>query len=76
MAKEVESGNGYQCFHCGQDSVFWDSDFNAEEYGYEKDYGIVHICHCINCNAQITYFVPNQSEDFDDGKDEEEQESE
>lgn len=52
----------YQCFHCGQYKVSWDGDFNSEEYGYEEG-GIIHECHCMNCGAQITYYVPNNSDD-------------
>lgn len=47
----------YECFHCGHRSVIWESDFMAEELGYEEN-GIIHICHCTNCNAEIEYFIP------------------
>lgn len=46
----------YECFHCGMRSVIWDSDFSFEDMGYEGD-GIVHICHCTNCNAEIEYLI-------------------
>ena len=36
--------------------------FDAEDYGYEEP-GIVHECHCENCGAQITYFVPLNAEE-------------
>ena len=57
------SGGMYQCFHCCTNSVIWDSDFNYEDFGYEGD-GIVHVCHCTNCGAEIEYRVPlnNESE--------------
>ena len=50
----------YQCFHCCTQSVIWDNDFSYEEMGYEGD-GIVHICHCTNCGAEIEYKIPLNS---------------
>lgn len=47
----------YQCFHCGEQSVIWDNDFDFEDFEYEGE-GIVHICHCTNCGAHIEYRVP------------------
>lgn len=47
----------YQCFNCGQDTVCWDSDFSFDDFGLEGD-GIVHVMHCANCGAYITYEVP------------------
>lgn len=47
----------YQCFHCLQNTVCWDSDFDFEDFGREGE-GIVHICHCANCGAEIEYFIP------------------
>lgn len=47
----------YECFHCGQRTVIWDADFDGEDYGYICP-GIVHACHCSNCGAEITYFIP------------------
>ena len=47
----------YQCFHCLSDSVIWDADFDFEDFGYEGQ-GVVHICHCTNCGAEIEYRVP------------------
>lgn len=46
----------YECFHCGARSVIWDSDFTAEEAGYLCE-GIVHMCHCTNCGAEIEYLI-------------------
>lgn len=46
----------YECFHCLQKTVVWDSDFDYEDYGYEKP-GIIHECHCTNCGAKIIYYV-------------------
>ena len=63
--------NMYECFHCGKKAVVWTADFDGDDYGYGKNSGIIHECHCTNCGAQITYFVPNKPEDLnmeDDGK--------
>jgi DNA-directed RNA polymerase subunit RPC12/RpoP len=46
----------YECFHCGKRAVVWDSDFSFDEMCYEGD-GIVHICHCSECGAEIEYRV-------------------
>ena len=47
----------YECFHCGSKSVIWDADFDFSDYGYEGE-GIIHICHCTNCGAEIIYEIP------------------
>lgn len=47
----------YECFHCLQKAVVWDADFDSEDYGKDEP-GIIHECHCSNCGAKITYFVP------------------
>ncbi len=52
----------YECFHCGQRSVIWQNDFMFEDLGYEGQ-GIVHICHCNNCGAEIEYYVPLDNND-------------
>ena len=49
----------YECFHCGERKVIWDSDFSYEDFGIEGD-GIVHLCHCSECGAEITYYVPSE----------------
>lgn len=46
----------YECFHCGHRSVIWDNDFSFEDFCYEGE-GIVHICHCSNCGAEIEYRI-------------------
>lgn len=53
----------YECFHCGEMAVIWDSDFEYEDYGLEGA-GIIHECHCTNCGARITYYI--DCEDFDE----------
>lgn len=45
----------------------WQSDFMADECGYDI-YGIVHILHCPECGAEVTYVIPMEEED--DGTDE------
>lgn len=55
-------GSGYQCFHCGSYSVFWLNDFDYDDYGLDGQ-GIVHVCKCNNCGADITYYVPCDNEE-------------
>lgn len=55
----------YECFHCGQKAVIWDSDFDFDDYGYEGQ-GIVHVCHCTNCGAEIEYRIAIPDEDNKD----------
>lgn len=57
----------YECFHCGQRSVYWQNDFTFEDYGYEGE-GIVHVCHCGNCGADIEYYVPYDDDETNDNK--------
>ena len=54
----------YECFHCCTKSVIWDNDFDFSDYGLEGK-GIVHVCHCTNCGAQIEYkiFIPDEEEE-------------
>ena len=56
----------YERFHCGSRSVVWDSDFSFEDFGYEGE-GIVHVCHCCNCGAEIEYKIPVEEEVSDAG---------
>ena len=60
----------YQCFHCGCMSVIWDSDFDFDDFGYEGE-GVVHICHCCNCGAEIEYKCSNNPEEENEGSAEE-----
>ena len=56
----------YQCFHCLHQSVIWDADFTFEDFGYDGD-GLVHMCHCANCGAEIEYRVPiNDGDECDE----------
>jgi len=52
----------YECFHCGHKAVVWQSDFSYEDMGYEGD-GIVHICQCSHCGAEIEYRIPLSNEE-------------
>ena len=47
----------YECFHCGAFAVKWECDYDFSDYGLEGE-GIVHVCSCTNCGADIEYFVP------------------
>ena len=46
----------YECFHCGAKAVIWDCDYDFNDFGYDGE-GIVHICHCANCGAEIEYRI-------------------
>lgn len=52
----------YECFHCGERAVIWDSDFTLEDCGYEGE-GLVHFCHCTSCGAEIEYRIFFDTED-------------
>lgn len=54
----------YQCFHCLQYTVIWDNDFSFEDFGYEGE-GIVQVCHCANCGAEIEYRLSYDEENGD-----------
>lgn len=51
----------FQCMHCLGDTVVWDNDYDFSDLGYEGK-GIVHICHCTNCGAEVEYRVPYKEE--------------
>jgi hypothetical protein len=57
------------CWYCGQDSLIWDSDADAEDIDGPADtsfdpetpaLGVVSFLHCSNpkCNAQVEYRTP------------------
>ena len=54
----------YECFHCGARSVIWDCDYDFEDFGYDGE-GIVQMCHCENCGAEIEYriFISDSDEE-------------
>lgn len=54
----------YQCFHRLQYTVIWDNDFSFEDFGYEGE-GIVQVCHCANCGAEIEYRLSYDEENGD-----------
>ena len=53
----------FQCFHCLQQSLIWDSDYDFEDFGYEGD-GIVQILHCVNCGGEVEYRISNNKENI------------
>lgn len=65
--KEVKPKGSYQCFHCLSSSVNWQSDFSFEDYGLEGE-GVINVCHCSNCGADIEYYVPIDSSDEQDSE--------
>ena len=52
----------YECFHCLSRSVIWESDFTFEDFGMEGE-GLVHVCHCTACGAEIYYYIPIEEEE-------------
>ena len=56
----------YQCFHCLNNSVIWSGDFTFEDMGYEG--GVVHICYCTHCGAEIEYRVPIDVEESEENE--------
>ena len=66
MEKEGKRRPMYECFHCGHKTVVWQADFSFEEMMYEGE-GIVHICQCSNCGAEIEYRVPTKTEANSEG---------
>ena len=57
VAEVMELIEMYQCFHCGEYAVIWQADFDFADYGYEGE-GIIHVCKCTNCGAEIEYMIP------------------
>ena len=55
----------YECFHCLSKSVVWDCDLDYSDCGYEGE-GMVHVCHCTNCGAEIEYKIPIEENDEND----------
>ena len=55
----------YECFHCLERAVIWDSDFSFDDCGYEGD-GIVQFLHCTNCGAEIEYRIPFDNDEEED----------
>lgn len=54
-----------KCFHCGEDTVVWDNDFDFSDFGLEGE-GIVHCLHCTNCGSEIFYQVPSSTDSDED----------
>lgn len=51
----------YECFHCGQKAVIWQADFDFEDYGIGGE-GIVQVCRCTACGAEILYLISTDDE--------------
>lgn len=56
----------YECFHCGARAVLWDADYAFEDYDMDGE-GIVHECHCTKCGAWVTYYVPVNNNENEEG---------
>lgn len=46
----------FECFHCLNKSLVWQSDYSFQEFGYEGD-GIVQILECSHCGAEVEYRI-------------------
>lgn len=46
----------FECMNCLSRMVIWDCDYSFDDFGYDGE-GIVHICHCQNCGAEIEYRI-------------------
>lgn len=51
----------FECFHCGERTLCWDNDFDAEDLGYDQP-GIVQFLHCENCGAEVEYKLFDEEE--------------
>lgn len=50
--------NGFfMCPRCEKRAAVWQSDFDAQDVGYEK-FGIVTFYTCGNCDSEIEIFTP------------------
>lgn len=62
VEEAIKPRGTYQCFHCLSNSVVWQSDFSFEDYGLEGE-GVINVCHCSNCGADIEYYIPIDGEE-------------
>lgn len=60
-----ENSGIYECFHCGKRAVVWQSDFSFDDYGFDGE-GIVQVCHCTNCGADIHYIIRFDEDDIEE----------
>lgn len=51
----------FECFHCGEKAVIWDSDYEFSDLGYEGT-GIIHLLHCTHCGAEIEYAIKEKED--------------
>lgn len=50
--------NGFfYCPVCGCRTALWQSDYDAEDVGYEQP-GIVQMFTCVHCHAEIEAYTP------------------
>lgn len=56
QSRAEANGSVYRCFNCGEMAVGWYASFTFEDCGYMGD-GIVHMCKCRNCGAEIEYRI-------------------
>lgn len=51
----------YQCFHCLNNTLCWDCDYDFADFGYDGE-GIVQILHCASCGAEVEYRISLEEE--------------
>ena len=54
----------FECMHCGERAVVWQSDFDFEDYGLEGK-GFIHVCQCMACGAMVEYYISCEDEEDD-----------
>ena len=55
----------WECFKCGHRTVAWQSDFDAEDCGYDG-VGIVSYYSCQNCGAEYEVVQIEESDETED----------
>ena len=56
-----------ECYHCGHKSVYWQNDYDFEDFGYEGQ-GIVQMYTCANCGTEIECSIPIINSESEDGE--------
>lgn len=55
----------YECINCGHRTVYWQSDFDAEDIGYDEP-GVVSYWTCAHCGAEIEVYVKEKNDGAED----------
>ena len=57
----------FECFNCRQKKIVWQSDFDAEDCGYDFK-GIVSMYTCANCGANYEVSIKMEEENKNEQK--------